>query len=65
MMKTTRPRFESFKKKALKNPEVKAEYEALKPTFELKKQMLNSGREAHLIQEEVATLLHHSTKDPA
>ena len=53
-MKTTRPRFESFKAKALKNPEVKAEYEALKPSFELKKQMINSGREAHLTQEELA-----------
>jgi len=65
MMKTTRPRFESFKAKVLENPEVKAEYEALKPGFELKKQMIKPGSEAHLTQEEVSTLLHHSTKDPA
>jgi len=33
-MKTTRPRFQSFKAKALEKPEVKAEYDLLKPIFE-------------------------------
>ncbi len=36
IMKTTRPSFESFKAKALKNPEVKAEYDSLKPIVEIK-----------------------------
>ena len=35
-MKTIRPSFKSFKEKALENPEIKAEYEALQPIFELK-----------------------------
>lgn len=35
-MKTTRSSFKSFKAKALENPEVKAEYNSLKPIFELK-----------------------------
>ncbi len=36
IMKTTRPSFKYFKAKALKNPEVKVEYDLLKPIFELK-----------------------------
>ena len=62
-MKTTRPSFESFKEKALDNPEVKAEYEALKPIFELKKQMINARLAANLTQEDVANLLHTKKKN--
>ena len=57
-MKTIRPSFESFKEKALKNPEINAEYEALKPIFELKKQMIQARLAANLTQEDVANLLH-------
>ena len=64
-MKTLRPTYQNFKTEALNDPEIRSEYEALKPSFELKKQRINLGREAHLTQEEVSTLLHHSTKDPA
>jgi hypothetical protein len=32
--------FESFRKKALKKPGVKAEYDALAPAFEMKRQMI-------------------------
>lgn len=57
-MKTIRPSFESFKEKALKNPEINAEYEALKPIFELRKQMIQARLAANLTQEDVANLLH-------
>jgi len=57
-MKTIRPSFELFKEKALKNPEINAEYEALRPIFELKKQMIQARLAANLTQEDVANLLH-------
>ena len=57
-MKTIRPSFKSFKVKALENPEINAEYEALKPIFELKKQMIQARLAANLTQEDVANLLH-------
>jgi DNA-directed RNA polymerase specialized sigma subunit len=57
-MKTIRPSFKSFKEKALENPEIKAEYEALQPIFELKKQMIQARLAANLTQEDVANLLH-------
>ena len=61
-MKTIRPSFKSFKEKALKNPEINAEYEALKPIFELKKQMIQARLAANLTQEDVANLLHTKKK---
>ncbi len=36
----TRPTLAGFKKKALKNPEVRAEYEALSPAHELRKKRI-------------------------
>jgi DNA-binding XRE family transcriptional regulator len=55
---TNRPSFETFKEKALQNGEVKAQYEALKPIFALKKQMIKARLDAKLSQEDVAILLH-------
>ena len=46
--------FESFKQKALANPEVKEEYEILKPVFEIKKQLIKARLNKGLTQEEVA-----------
>ena len=46
--------FEEFRKKALSNPEVKEEYENLKPIFEIKKQLLQARLKKGLTQEEVA-----------
>jgi len=40
--------------KMLKDPEVKAEYDALKPEFELLDELLKARDEAGLTQEEVA-----------
>ena len=36
----TRPTLAGFKKKALKNPEVRAAYEALSPAYELRKKLI-------------------------
>jgi DNA-binding XRE family transcriptional regulator len=52
--------FESFKQKALANPEVKEEYEILKPVFEIKKQLIKARLNKGLTQEEVAKKMHIS-----
>ena len=46
-----------FRAKALKNPEVKAEYDALSATYEMKRQMIAMRKEAGLTQEQMAELL--------
>ncbi|MDP3022135.1 MAG: helix-turn-helix transcriptional regulator [Sulfuricurvum sp.] len=53
-----RPSLEAFKEKAMQREEVKAEYNALMPIFELKNQMIKARLEANLSQEEVANILH-------
>lgn len=58
MKKVNRPTFEKFKKEALKKEGVRAEYEALRPVFEIKKQMINARLESNLTQEDVAVMLH-------
>ena len=50
--------FQDFKNKALENAEVRREYEALKPIFELKKQMVKARMDAKLTQEDIANILH-------
>ena len=52
--------FNEFKKKALSNPEVKEEYENLKPIFEIKKQLLQARLKKGLTQEEVARRMNTS-----
>jgi DNA-binding XRE family transcriptional regulator len=52
-----RTTLEQFRKKALKRPKVKAEYEALAPDFEMKRQMIAMRRAAGLTQEQVAEKL--------
>ncbi|WP_252176244.1 helix-turn-helix transcriptional regulator [Endozoicomonas sp. 4G] len=54
----TRPTFSDFKKKALKNPKVRAEYEELELAYELRKQLIALRKEAGLTQEELAEILH-------
>lgn len=58
MTTVNRPSFQDFKAEALKDPELRAEYEALKPIFELKKQMIKARIDAQLTQEDVAIMLH-------
>ena len=52
--------FNEFKNKALSNPEVKKEYENLKPIFEIKKQLLQARLKKGLTQEEVARRMNTS-----
>ncbi len=52
--------FNEFKTKALSNPEVKKEYEDLKPIFEIKKQLLQARLKKGLTQEEVAKRMNTS-----
>lgn len=54
----TRPTFSDFKKKALKNPNVRAEYEKLELAYQLRKQLIALRKEAGLTQEEMAEILH-------
>lgn len=52
-----RPTIESFREKALQNPDVKAEYDALAAAFEMKRQMIALRKKAGLTQEQMAELL--------
>ena len=54
---TKRPTIEQFRKKALKNPEVKAEYDALSSAYEMKRQMIQMRKKAGLTQQQMAELL--------
>lgn len=52
-----RPNLEEMRAKALKNPEVTAEYDALASAFEMKRQMTALRKAAGLTQEEMAEKL--------
>ena len=52
-----RPTLKNFKKKALKDPEVKKEYDLLSPAYELRKQLIKIRKEAGLTQEKLAEIL--------
>lgn len=54
---TERPTMEGFREKALKNPEVKAEYDNLSSVFEMKRRMIALRKQAGLTQEQMADLL--------
>jgi len=54
----TRPTLAGFKKKALKNPEVREEYEARTPAYDLRRKLIALRKEAGLTQEELAERLH-------
>lgn len=54
---TKRPTFAKFKKKALANPKVKKEYDALAAAFDMKRQMIALRKDAGLTQEQMAELL--------
>ena len=54
MQTTKRPTFADFKKKVLKNEEVREEYNALKPLFAIKKQLVAARVAKGLTQDEIA-----------
>ena len=53
-MKTARPSLQSFKEKALAKSVVKAEYDALTPLFEIKKQLVAARLSQGVTQEQIA-----------
>ncbi len=54
MQAVKRPTFKDFKTKALQNEEVKKEYDALKPLFAIKKQLVAARIAKGITQEEIA-----------
>lgn len=48
--------FQNFKEKLLKDPEVRAEYEALKPEMEVIRALIGARIEQNLTQEQLAQL---------
>jgi hypothetical protein len=52
-----RPNIQYLRARALQNPEVKAEYDALAPTFEIKRRMLAMRQAAGVTQEQMAERL--------
>ena len=54
----TRPTFNDFKRKALKKPEVKREYNTLTAAYSLRKQLIEIRLKAGFTQEELAEILH-------
>ena len=46
--------FDEYKSELLKNPEVKAEYEALAPEYELMRQIINARIEQNMTQKQLA-----------
>ncbi len=50
--------FKEFKEKALSNSDVKNEYDALTPAYEIRKKLIRIRKEAGLSQEEMAEMLH-------
>ena len=52
-----RPTFKNFRKKALKDPEVKKEYDALTPIYELRKKLIRLRKSKGLTQAEIAKIM--------
>jgi DNA-binding XRE family transcriptional regulator len=50
--------FETFKKEALKDADFKAEYEALRPEFEILEQFIQARKKAKISQDELAKRLN-------
>ena len=53
-----RPTFHDFKKKALSDPDVRAEYESLSAAYHLREKLIGLRKKAGLTQEELAKRLH-------
>lgn len=56
-MAVKRATLKNFRDKALKDPDVRAEYEALSPAYEMKPRMIALRKGAGLTQEQMAELL--------
>ena len=49
-------KYEEFKEQYLEDSNVKAEYDALEPEFQLIREMLNARNERHISQQELANI---------
>ena len=47
-------RYEEYKKKVLQNPEVKKEYDALEPEYDIIQAMIDARKEQNLTQKELS-----------
>ncbi len=47
-------RYEEYKKKALKNPDVKREYDALEPEYDIIQAMIDARKDQNLTQKELS-----------
>lgn len=47
-------RYEEYKKKALENPEVKREYDALEPEYDIIQAMIDARKDQNLTQKELS-----------
>ena len=52
-----RPDFKTFKEEVLKNAKVRAEYEALRPEFELMMEFIKARKSSNISQEDLAKKL--------
>ncbi|HJO95669.1 MAG TPA: helix-turn-helix transcriptional regulator [Victivallales bacterium] len=55
-----RPKFDDFKREALRNTKVRTEYEKLKVTHELRKNLIKMRMEAGLTLEDLASVMNTS-----
>lgn len=46
--------YKDYKKKALRNPEVKAEYDALQPEYDIIQAMIDARNSQHITKKELA-----------
>ena len=53
-----RPTFKNFKEKALGNSDVKAEYDALKPVYELRRKLIALRTAKGVTQDELARIMN-------
>ena len=53
----SRPTFNNFKKKALKNPDVKKEYDTLIPIYDLRKKLIRLRQSKGITQSEIAKIM--------
>ncbi len=53
----TRPTFKKFKEKALSNPDVKTEYDALEPVYELRRKLIEMRTRKGVTQNELAKIM--------
>ena len=54
--------FDRFKEEMLKNPEFKAEYDALEPEYEIIQQLINARNEKNMTQKQLAEKMRERSR---